>query len=33
VIVQNPDRYLRQGMPVTVKLIESEGHASTGQKP
>jgi len=33
VIVQNPDRYLRQGMPVTVKLIESEGHAPSSQKP
>lgn len=33
VIVQNPDRYLRQGMPVTVKLIESEGHTPTGRKP
>jgi HlyD family secretion protein len=33
VIVQNPDRYLRQGMPVTVRLIESEGHAPSSQKP
>ncbi len=33
IIVQNPDRYLRQGMPVTVKLIEREGHAPTSQKP
>ncbi len=26
VIVTNPDRYLRQGMPVTVRLIDSPGH-------
>lgn len=33
VIVQNPDRYLRQGMPVTVKLIEGDGHVPSNRQP
>jgi membrane fusion protein YbhG len=33
VIVQNPDRYLRQGMPVTVELIESDGHGPPNRQP
>src|SRR5258707_4985217 len=28
VIVQNPDRYLRQGMPVTVKLLDTHANQS-----
>jgi HlyD family secretion protein len=28
VIIQNPDRYLRQGMPVTVKLLETNANQS-----
>jgi HlyD family secretion protein len=28
VIIQNPDRYLRQGMPVTVKLLDPNANQS-----
>jgi HlyD family secretion protein len=28
VIIQNPDRYLRQGMPVTVKLLDTNANQS-----
>ncbi len=33
VIITDPDRYLRQGMPVTVRLIDSSGHHEAGPIP